>query len=507
MWPDARAEAVRAVRAGAPESAAYEVLGVSTLMGGDGAAAPIGRVLARKTARPTASLVAGALLMRDRCAAEAIPVLERTRLLVGARDAMGRILLADAMLTTGGRDAAVSVLGTVANEDVPERWRGPLRARRRLAALLGVTADQWPAFMPSLSVAADRWDDEGLEVLFLLGQMGEVMGDSRQAHDAYVALVDRHRAFATGEPGRRLLAVWRQRTGELLAAGRTLDAVSFHVATWRTSMLPIAEDVSLLRTVGEKALEHGLHEEALSVFRDVAALEGARGLDDRRTLLALADVYRASGRAQAALDTLDFFANRPRDPALSARAGLLRARTLEVTGQRAVARDLYAGLSRGRAVAGSVAAEARLRGALVDVDDGQCARALPVLGDVTEFPADLSPGLVGIARSRCLFASGRVAEARAAAAMATNWLSAPQVGAYADYLARLGAPVPSGPVPGAEGADPLRNASPAAAPGAAAPPATLAVSGEAKGVWARLLEEEKADAELRARLPKTLVRK
>jgi hypothetical protein len=401
----------------------------------------------------------------------------------------------------------VSVLGTVDNDEVPARWQGPLRARRRLVALLGVTADQWPAFMPSLSVAADRWDDEGLEVLFMLGQMGEAMGDSRQAHDAYVALVDRHRPFATGEPGRRLIAVWRQRVGELLAAGRTLDAVSFHVATWRSSLLPIADDVGLLRTIGEKALEHGLHEEALSVFRDVAALEGARGSDDRRTLLALADVYRASGRAQAALDTLDFFANRPRDPALSARAGLLRARTLELSGQRAAARELYAGLARGRVVAGSVASEARLRGALLDVDDGQCARALPVLGDVTEFPSDLSPGLVGIARSRCLFAAGRVAEARTAAAMATNWLSAPQVSAYADYLARLGAPASGSSSPGAEGADPLRNASPGAPPGPGAPPATLAVSGEAKGVWARLLEEERADAELRRRLPKTMVRK
>ena len=43
----------------------------------------IGRAIARRTSQPEASLVAGALLLRAQCSAEALTPLARTRLLTG----------------------------------------------------------------------------------------------------------------------------------------------------------------------------------------------------------------------------------------------------------------------------------------------------------------------------------------------------------------------------------------------------------------------------------------
>jgi hypothetical protein len=245
----------------------------------------------------------------------------------------------------------------------------------------------------------------------------------------------------------------------------------------------------------------------LVTLREVASIEGQRRLDDRRTLLALADVYRATERYEAAMETLDFLRRRPQDPALVAREQLLRARTFEASGAREAARRGYAALARAPGAAGSVAEEARLRAALLDAEDGRCAQALPALEGVTIYPPDLSAGLSGIARSRCLFAGGRVEEARVVAAAAVATLSAPQVGAYADYLARLGTDLPpqlkaaaAASASSAAGGAPVGRSTTAASPVPAPAPAS-------KDVWTRLLEEEEADAALRSRIPKTVVRK
>ena len=502
-WEEARSEALVAGMAGAPDVSVLEVAGVAALLGDDVAAAPIGRALARRTARPSTSLVAGALLLRAHCNAEAVPVLGRARLLLGSRDAMGKILLADAQLGVGNREGASATLGRIEMRDVPDRWRGMVRARNRLIAMLAVTPEQWPTFVPMLAVAADRWDDEGLESLYLLGQVGERLGDARLAEDSYGALLDRSRALANSEPGRRLLLAWQRRLGELLAERDDMRAVAFHTGAWRPALVGRLDDPSLLRAVAERAMKLGLYDPALVTLREVASIEGQRRLDDRRTLLALADIYRATGRFEAAMETLDFLRRRPQDPAIAVRAQLLRARTLEGQGAREAARRSYTELGRTAGGSGSAPEEARLRAALLDAEDGRCAQALPVLEGVSTYPPDLSAGLAGIARSRCLFAAGRVEDARVAAAAAVATLSAPQVGAYADYLARLGTDLP-----------PMVRAALAAAP---APAAGASASGEAaapvpppapvKDVWTRLLEEEDADAALRSRIPRSLVRK
>ncbi len=511
QWVAARAEALKAAETGVVDIAALEVVGVAALMADDVGTAGIGRAIARRTSQPEASLVAGALLLRAQCSAEALTPLARTRLLTGTRDAMGRLLLADAQVLSGLRREAAITLARVSDRELPERWRGMLRARSRLVAMVALTPDQWPTFVPGLDRDAQLPDEEGVENAFLLGQVGEALGDARMAHDAYSAVLDRSRHFATGEPGRRLLTIWARRLGELLAAGRSMDAVSFHAGTWRSSLLPLVQEPGLLRSVAEQAMTLGLYEPALVTLRDVATLEGQRGEDDRHTILALADAYRASGRFEAALEALDFYAKRPADPILDARATFLRTRTRDDMGDTLAARAGYEALAR-PGVPISIADEARLRLAMMRVEEGRCEQALPALADVAFYPSDISPGLVGLARSRCLFTIGDAATARTTAMASIPWLTAPQVALWADYLARVGADTSA-----AGSALPAPEAAPAAATSARdlvsdaasspSPASTGALPSERKDIWARLLAEEKADSALRARIPKTAARK
>jgi tetratricopeptide (TPR) repeat protein len=505
QWQQAREQAVRASEAGVSDVAVLEVAGVAALMAQDVAAAPIGRAITRRSARPEASLVAGTLLLRANCAGEAIRPLQRARLLTGERDAMGRMLLADALLLAGQRREAAVTLARVALEDTPKRWQGMLSARSRLSAMVAVTPDQWPSFVPSLEMDADRGGDEALESLFLLGQVGEALGDARLAHDSYMRVLNASRHFAEGEVGRRMVTIWGRRLGELLGSGRAMDAVAFHAGTWRSSLLPLVREPSLLRNVAETAAGLGLYEPALVTLRDVATLEGRLGSDDRQTILALADAYRASGRLEAAIETLDFLKTRPRDPMMDARAALQRTRTLEAMGDGKAARAGYqALLAAGKAVPLSVADEARLRLALLQVEDGTCREALPALADVAYFPPDLSPGIVGIARSRCLFTLGDAVGARAAASAAVAWLAAPEVALWADYLSRIGADTRGA------GSKLPSGAAVVAAPDPTAPPsegAAAVAPAPRSDIWARLLREEEEAAALRARIPLTVSRK
>jgi thioredoxin-like negative regulator of GroEL len=495
QWSEAREHAVAASLAGVSDVAVLEVAGVAALMAQDVAPAPIGRAITRRSARPEASLVAGTLLLRANCAAEAIRPLERARMLTGERDAMGRMLLADALLLAGKRREAAVTLARVALEDTPRRWRGMLSARSRLSAMVAVTPEQWPSFVPSLEMDADAGGDEALESLFLLGQVGEALGDARLAHDSYMRILNESRHFAEGEVGRRMVTIWSRRLGELLGSGRPMDAVAFHAGAWRSSLLPLVREPSLLRSVAETAVGLGLYEPALVTLRDVATLEGKSGADDRQTILALADAYRASGRYEAAIETLDFLKTRPRDAMMDARATLQRTRTQEALGDGKAARKGYASLlAPGMPL--SVTDEARLRLALLQVEDGNCREALPALADVAYFPQDISPGIVGIARSRCLFTLGDALGARAAASAAVPWLAAPEVALWADYLARIGADTRDAG---------SRLEAPTAATAATAPPS--AEPAPRSDIWARLLREEEADAALRARIPLTATRK
>jgi hypothetical protein len=75
-WEESREVAWAAARAGAPEDAVLEILGVLELAESSPHAAVTALALARASARPAALALAGALLMQEGCPALALPILQ-----------------------------------------------------------------------------------------------------------------------------------------------------------------------------------------------------------------------------------------------------------------------------------------------------------------------------------------------------------------------------------------------------------------------------------------------
>lgn len=427
-WSDARDSAEEAQRAGAPDDAVLSVLATVSMLTGAPAPGPTGRALASRASSPEPSLLAGALLLRAGCWTEATPVLERALPAAGERGAVARLLLADARLLAGNVDGADAVLGDLPALGVPTRWSGLARARTRLIALVRQSPNLWPAMVPTLEgVSADEL--EGPEALFLLGQIGDRLGDDALALRAWGSLVDRRRWLLAGEPGERLLSVWARRVGELLTGGHDIDALAAHLAAWRPGLTLHMTDPAPLAAVAAAYMRAGLDEEALDTLGVVAEVEGRRGLDDRGTILAVAEIYRRTGRPAEALDTLDFLATRPPEPTTLARSAILRGRVLQGQGDLEGARALWSAVVEPP----DAAVEARLRVALADAEAGRCG-GLDALA-VDTLPADLAPGRVAMSRAACLATAGRIDESRTIAAQAVGQLTDPSTTAWAEVLA------------------------------------------------------------------------
>lgn len=463
QWEAARATAAEARAAGAEEEHVLEIEGYVSLVTGTTDQAAAGRALAAVSTRAAPSLVAGALLLRAGCANEAETALMRAGQETDAsRYAMAHLLLVDARLHGGDLRGAEEAIGDVSALRIPARWVPLLRARARLLTLLRQSPDAWAGMIPTLEAVSRKPDDEGTEALWLLGQMGQLLGDSRLVLDSWGELVDRHRDFLAGEPGARLAGAWTARVRTLLAEDRELDALAMHAGVWRAGLLQHLTDPTPLRQLGEIDERYGLYEPALDMMRATAQVEGQQGLDDRTTLLTIARLYRRSARPDEAGETLDFLATRPADPVFGARAALLRAALLEDAGNLDGARSLYDTITAPPAEA----MEARLRQAMLNSHTDHCAEAIPVFASKPDpLPATISPAQLADDEARCLANLERPTEAEAAAAQAVSALADADAAAFA---ARLAASPPS------------------------AKPRT--------DIWSRLREEDLAYAALKARL-------
>jgi tetratricopeptide (TPR) repeat protein len=442
--PGARNAALAALERGAPEDAVLEVLGITELLEPTTAAAPLALALASSTAHPQAQLIAGTLLLRAGCAGDALPVLRRAasrgegRRLPPDRSLIATLLLADALLLSGEVEGASEVLATMDDRPLPPRWSGLFHARSRLLAILRRSPDEWPTFVPSMRAAADRWDEEGAESLWLLGQMSETLGDVHRAHDAFLELIDRHEPFAHGAPGRRLLATWQNRVFALLERGEDVEALSVHRATWRRSLHAQMTDPGLLRRVAATYSKFGLHDDALDVLADAAAVEGALGLDEKATALDIADTYRRAGRHTEALEALDFVMTKRPSPDEARTARFIEARAHLDAGRESAALDVLRPLARPN-TPGPTRAEAQVWIAVIDARNERCEAALPYLLPAT-LPDGVDPGVLGLLRSRCLRNLGRDDEARAAAAAARPLLDDAELRSWAGFLGSVGVP-------------------------------------------------------------------
>lgn len=463
LWGPAR-DAVLAARAGgAPTGAVVEMMAALAMAGESTDPIGFARLVGQHTSHAADQRLAGLLLLRQGCTAEAAKHLEAA-IAADPDDLRARLLLVDARLLRGDASGARDVLADVPEGSAPGELAVARRARSRVLALLQQPVDQWPASVPVLVQASRQVGEEGDEALHLLGQIGDRLGETRLALDSWLALVDRDRDFAAGEPGRRLYATWWARVRGLVSRGRKVDALAFHGGAWRPGLAIHLADPAALRDLALAYADAGLAEPAIELWRAVADWEGVHHADDRATVLELARLYRETGHVVEAGEALDFLGARAGDAQVDAGASLLRGRLAEDAGDSAAALAWYA------KVGGTLAPEARLRAALLDAHDGRCAAALPALvAPAGGLPTDVTEALVVAMRARCLTAVGRDAEGRQVAAAAALLLLDDDAAGWAAYTAGDALPADRRP---------------------------------ADGLWARLGKDDAAEAVLRARVEK-----
>lgn len=432
-WDAAIASAWTAADQGAPEEAVLEVLGVAALADVGPSPVALGRALAVASPRPEIQLLAGTLLSRERCGVEALPIFRAVEpTLTGERQQVDRLLLADAELLAGDPIAAGPVLARIDQKALRPEWKGLVHARSRLVPLLSQTPDQWLASLPTLQRAATEVMPEGGESLWILGQIYEKLGEERGALDAYAALVDGHRQLARGEPGRRLLAMWEERTRLLFAEGRVTDALGLHAQLWRPAMADGMTDPGPLPRLALAYADAGLTQRALEVWEAVTDIQGRHGLDTLPSALEVARLYLRMGRYEEAYDAATWIlGQKPVDPGADA----VTAEALEHLDRVDEARARWTALRtdpQWQAVA-----DGRL--GLLAARGGDCAAAIPslraavpwLLLNSTEWTATQG------ALDRCLVATGAAAEASAPPTDPTLAALAKEDAAAATFADRL----------------------------------------------------------------------
>jgi hypothetical protein len=255
---------------------------------------------------------------------------------------------------------------------------------------------------------------------------------------------------------------WEARVKGLLENDRELDALAMHAGVWRPGLLPHLKTADQLQALAVIDERYGLYESALDLMHATSEMEGAKGLDDRATILNIARLYLLSGRTTEANESLDFLATRPPTPELLAKATLLRAAVHVKLGEFDAARALYATVGSPPADAD----EARVRGALLDAHAGRCEAALSVLlAPPKPFPPEIPVAEAEEDAAHCLTALDRPVEAKAAAARAAAALVDAEAAAFDGWVSRA-----------------------------------KTTDKAPTSVWGRLIAEDTAQASLRARL-------
>jgi len=437
-WDEAVTAAEAAWRLGAPDESVLEVLAVAALAGADLPAAPTARALAAATGRGAPLLLAGAILLREECPAEAAPVLARAVPRLDAEhEAKARLMLADAHLGAGSVKEAAMALAGVPVTGLDGELSGLLRVRNRLLSMLRGSPSEWSQFVPALELAGRGWDLEAREALHLVAQVHVALGDDRPAVEAWSNLLLRHHLPVESGPGRRLVEAWTGRLRRLTDAGQTVDALSLHQAIWRPELLQLMRDPEPLRRVAEGYGEVGLPDRALAVYQSVWAVEGRDGLDDRGTTLALAELYARLGRTDEAQETIRFLArSRTLEPDQKGRVALVEADLAQASGDRDGA---LAAWLRAEAVP-ATRDEGRARRVLFLAGEGRCAEVTEQLREVVQAPAWRTPVNQAVL-ARCLELAGDREGAGLQARQAAAGASDPGFRSWIGFVAdRLGGP-------------------------------------------------------------------
>lgn len=457
-WEESRAAAWAAARAGAPEDAVLEILGVLELAESGPHAAVTALALARASARPAALALAGALLMQEGCPALALPILGAAlpwlRRLDPRQATESRAMLADALILSGRLDEADDLLASIGERELSDDMAGILRARSRLIALLRLSPDQWSSMAPALDGfrnSAAPSTTEAAESLFLLGQIQEWLGDDQAAIGTWQRLLDQDRRLERGEPAARLADAWSRRNARLYEEGRELEALALHLAVWRPGLSTLLDDPTPLRRLAGSWQRLGIYHRAVGLLGAVAEMEGRLKLDDQDTILQIATIYLQMGHPELTEDALQVLRTRAVKPEISGAVRLLEGRIAEQAGDAATARSRYTAAS----AVPATAPEARARLAWLSVQAGDCAAALPGLEAALEDPGareSVGEGNLRAWRAECLSRRQNPEGAAVEGFLAAQALHAPTLQRLAAHLStenarRADLPVPGAPAP------------------------------------------------------------
>lgn len=372
---EALAAAGIAARLGAPEEGIAAVVAAAAAAGA-APAAPAARALLANGALPADMVRAGDLLLRDRCDAEAASVLSAAvRHVSGEAGAYARLLLSDALALSGDPSAAAVPLAEIDLGWLPRTWRRLPRVRGAWLAMVQRSPDSWLAEVPTLDRLASDEDLAGTEALVLLAQIHAVLGQPGQSLAAYLEVADRRRDAVAASVVTAMASAWEERTRELFVDARPFDAALLFSAAWRPQMRAAIVEPELLAQVAEAQVAASLPGPAVRTLGILAAVQGERGLDDRATILSIAEIYVSSGRHDEAEESLRSLLRRDLSPSDAARAAFVRGQVAAARGDHAVARrELSA--AAGEA---SVSARASRALALLDARAGRCDSAREVL--------------------------------------------------------------------------------------------------------------------------------
>jgi tetratricopeptide (TPR) repeat protein len=399
-WEGARTHCIAASELGAPPAWVLPCLGALAFETGVPAPTDVGRAIgALETTEgvPTNGvhlLLAAQLLASDHRYTEAARLAERSIDALMAdisadlhgpstREHLGRawLTLGDARYLLSEDDAAAEAWTRAARLGFSRL----VRLRRAMRELSTRPRRTWGRTIPWLDRQTRDGSPAAVEAHYLLAQIESAYSDPAGAARRYSQIwdLDPARTLRSDVPERQLAAC-EDRLLDLADAGRWADTLVFAKSCWRPELDWLAADTRVQETLADAWDAVGLVKPALQHQRRAVQVRNQLGRDDLPSLLDLADLYTRSGRAQEALETVEYVrSSLPAEVRRDPRISLVEAEAWAALGEPDRAVRLLASAERvSAATHPGVPERARTSIALLEARRGRCDRALPRLEDL-----------------------------------------------------------------------------------------------------------------------------
>lgn len=439
---------------GADHDSVLEGLALISLQTGIPARAPTGRLLWASTRESGPLMLAAELLQMDGRVAESRDILEAVKpeMLSDGQRSRYYLRLGDARFYDRyeGNVEQAAVMWSSASPELA-------RARDLFLELHQTGSDPraWAELIPGLVQTSMQRSDAGAEALYLLSQVDGAIGSREDAINDLALILRRYPQKASGsDVPERFWNVYSDYVTDLAASKRWFDIAALHEAVWSPTVRRAVQSPASLVDVARAFEEVGLPERAVVALRDAVQVLFETGADDAELVYHLAELYAQVGEGaerlpdapaephdptaevgeagqvvpfgtpgdevwKAGLDTLVYLRQMDQQAIPAAKVDLLEARLL------AGKNDLPGASAALRRAATDPAFrdDAQLKLALIDANNDECARAVPVLrrlASVEGEPSQMNESRPWLALARCLVASGDSAGAASAARQAAE---------------------------------------------------------------------------------------